>query len=105
MDDWQSTASALAMCALVFFEVCKWLEKRYRLSSRTVSVDTAVNVVLFLLMALMIFLEIRLGMLAILGLQALWCSVWFMVKPQVIRGDFLVLAIVWPLFFSALFTL
>lgn len=64
--------------------------------------ETVTNLVLAALMLLAIFSRHPWAVLAVMGLIALSVSIFFMVKPQINRMDYLLLAFVWPWFFFLL---
>lgn len=105
MLDWHSDGAAAAAWVGTLFCIVTWVVKTSQRHSRVEQAEIIVNTVLLFFMAFAVLFLPRWGVPAVFGLQAFSLSVFFILKPQLSRMDFLLLAMVWPMLFYALASL
>lgn len=105
MTDWQSNAVAVGTLGSLLVAMVAFTVSVTKRISREERVHAVINTVLLFAMIVAIIALPRWGLVAVMGLQAVSVSVFFMWKPQLSRMDFILLAVGWSLFFSALFAL
>ena len=100
MADWQSNAMAVGALVSAVVVVLGGVDKLTRSNSRLDKANamTSAMLLLALIVATMVF-DSRLGAVAVVGVQVLWLSVFFMLNPNSSKVDVLLLTIIWPLFF------